>query len=239
MYRFLWLVVSMLFLFSCELYYDDNTRLLFKGNLSASFGTETAALPIVAFASGEFISPLLFFAISPYEDVDVIGMSNIEVNGSFAVTTISPSNEQKLFLVINESNNPEYNANFPTQFIEGVEKLTLKNSTYEIPSLSLNKIATSEILIARKNNLTDTLFLGLKYNSKFKEILIEEDNSVTTAYLSNKSYEVFPNENEFRITFDHIQNEPILIEYQLRYNGITEQGEKEVVITNNNYDFQF
>ena len=66
---------------SCQLDFEDNQRLLFKGNVSDTADNPISGLPIEIYASGNSGTA------SSYE---LIGTGESESNGTFSVVTLSP-----------------------------------------------------------------------------------------------------------------------------------------------------
>ncbi len=238
MSRFLWCVFLMFLYTSCELEYNDNQRLLFKGTLDNIADKNYPDLPVEAYASGNFLSFALILPIAQYKDIDLIGSSVLDDKGSFFITTISPANEDSLFIIVNDPNNSVFNPAYPTLLIQGIAALPFENFTYAIPEVTSDEIINTQLNIKRIDNLTDTLSLEIKYNSTLKLV---DFNSDSDTFQLQKTIELIPDQIEGLIIFENIKNEPLHIEYQLRNDGIIKQREIALPFTSetNSYEFEF
>ena len=243
MNRISFVLALTLILFSCELTYEDNRRLLVKGNVQVPEGSTIPNLPVEVYASGNFFSPVIFIPIgnSRNEDLDLIGISKVDSDGTYEVTTISPENEDLISIVINGQGNNQYKRDWPSLFIRGANFVPLEASTYNMPQVGFGRIIETKMNIIRQNNNTDTLYLDVIFNSAYKEIDLEPGTRFSDVSPEYASSILNPDEFEDAIIFRNIQNEPVEVIYQLVNNGIV--GENRIQIEFdpeiNGYEFRF
>ncbi|MGX1928126.1 hypothetical protein [Flagellimonas sp. 2504JD4-2] len=228
---------------SCELTYENNRRLLVQGSIEAYSGEATPDFPIEAYASGRFFTPVLFipFLSATNEDIDLIGTSSSEENGSYKIVVISPENQNRFSLVINGENADGHSSEWPTVLVNGVNSLTLNNSTYSLPIVEIGKINDAELLIQRVSDATDTLEYEIRYNSTFQEINLEPDFEDLEDKQETDSGVLYPNQSESTTTINLPQGEKLQFSYRLLNNGIvaSENIELSPDSQTNRYEFSF
>ncbi|RDY59871.1 hypothetical protein [Flagellimonas nanhaiensis] len=232
-----------LLLISCELTYEDNRRLLLRGNINDPEESTMPDLPVEVYASGHFITPLFFFPFvnGTKEDVDLIGASKLYPDGTYKIVTISPENESNILVIVNRQGNEDYKNDWPSLFISGANYLPLEDSTYDLPQVELDKIIQTKLTITRQTNLTDTLYFNINYNSSYKELDLGEAKGLYHPLPEYSSTILDPDEDEAVITFKNIKSGTVRASYQLVNKGIVDEKifEMEFDQEQNGYEFKF
>ncbi|MDC6366441.1 MULTISPECIES: hypothetical protein [Flavobacteriaceae] len=232
-----------LLLISCELTYEDNRRLLVRGQITTSEENTAPNLPVEVYASGNFITPLFFFPFvnGTDEDVDLMGASTLYSDGTYKVITISPENENNISVVVNRHGSENYKSNWPSLIIIGANYLPLEDSTYKLPQIDLGEIIQTKLTIIRESNLTDTLYFNINYNSSYKEVDLEPTTGFHDELPEYAHRTLNPDDFETNITFKNIKNEPVRASYQLVNKGIVDQKSFELEFNQetNGYEFKF
>ncbi len=230
-------------LFSCELTYEPNRRLLIKGQVENQENIDFPTLPVDVYASGRFFSPLILFPFgySNTEDIDRIGNGELNADGSYNITTISPSNAYNIFLVVNGEDAMGYQTQWPTLVIQRLNVEPLETHTYEVPVENINPIVETQLRVSRTNNQTDTLLLTLNFNGSVKELSLDPELELEAPYQGLLGIQLNPTETDGSLNFENIGREPVQVHYQLLNNIVVE--EMEVLLPynpeTNTYEFDF
>lgn len=228
---------------SCELTYEDNRRLSITGQVKAFENESLPNFPVEAYASGEFIKSILFLpGLTPtHEDVDLIGASSSTPEGNYGVTTISPENQEFIYLIINGKGNRGYVDGWPTLAVKGINSLPLNESRYEIPTVAIGRIEDTTFEIQRTTNTQDTLVYLLKYNSSVKEINLDTGFMEDEKWEMESGGELMPFEIEKVVSLKIPEGDTIRFYYSLINDGIlTEENIKiPFNLETNGYRFEF
>ncbi|WP_159076454.1 hypothetical protein [Flagellimonas amoyensis] len=213
------------------------------GQVKAFENESLPNFPVEAYASGEFIKSILFLpGLTPtQEDVDLIGASSSTPEGNYGVTTISPENQEFIYLIINGKENRDYVDDWPTLAVKGINSLPLNGSRYEIPTVAIGRIEDARFEIHRTTNTQDTLVYLLQYDSSIKEI------NVDPSFVGNKNWEMeiggelMPLEVENVVSLKIPEGDTIRFYYSLINDGIlTEENIKiPYNLETNGYRFEF
>jgi hypothetical protein len=85
-------VLLLCFLYSCELRYEDNERLFFKGKLANNDNADVANIPIEIYASNIWLNVFEVENLNSrnfFEDVDLIGNGLSAADGSYGYYNFS------------------------------------------------------------------------------------------------------------------------------------------------------
>ncbi|MBO6533435.1 MAG: hypothetical protein ACE37L_11265 [Allomuricauda sp.] len=219
---------------SCELTYEDNTRLLVDGQVISFESNEIPELPVDVYALGTFTS-----FPSRREQVALIGESKLRSDGQYQVITISPENSDFISVAINDIGKNRHNASWPTLEINGLQPFSLENFKYQVPDISIGPLENTSLLINRVANMQDTLSYGISYNSTLKEVNLnfgEFDDEVFQRQLFG---ELYPSDMTREIPLRVIQGDSIKISYSLINNGIVGRGEIKIQYNTDGYTFDF
>jgi len=215
---------------SCELTYEDNTRLLIVGQIISFENEDLPQLPVDGYASGEFISsfiPLPLFPLTQ-EDIDLIGSTRLMADGNYKITTISPKNNSYLSLVINAEGEDGYDSGWPTLVINGIKSLPLETFKYQIPEVEIGRVVNSRLQINRISNIQDTLAYLIQYNASVKEINIDHDMFEVNIWQMKEYGELYPSELTKEIPLRVSRGDSIQVSYSLINNGIVKQDDSKV-----------
>ncbi|NAY91597.1 hypothetical protein GTQ34_06685 [Muricauda sp. JGD-17] len=223
------LMVSLSFLcFGCELTYEDNVRLLVKGTVILPDKQQVPELPIDVYAAGNFSGYPFIFAYGPSEDLDLMGTSNLNPNGEFNVTAISPENADEILMVINDQYRMEHNKDWPTVVFTQMEELDLKDYTYSIGPTPIKPIVESRLNIKRIENKTDSMYLSIRHNASFIRKNVIYDDGMNGQWPDRISTSLYPNVNQKTVVFRNIRHESIQVYFRLFNNGIKRETTLEI-----------
>ena len=219
---------------SCELTYEDNTRLLVDGQVISFESTVIPELPVDVYALGTFTS-----FPSRREQVALIGESKLRSDGQYQVITISPENSDFISVAINDIGKNGYNAFWPTLEINGLQPFSLENFKYKVPDIAIGPLEDTSLLINRVANMQDTLSYGISYNSTLKEVNLNFGEFEEEVFQRQLFGELYPSDIIREVPLRVIQGESIKISYSLINNGIVGRGEIKIQYNTDGYTFDF
>lgn len=207
---------------SCELTYEDNRRLSVNGQVKSFQNESLPAFPVEVYASGEFIKSILFLpGLTPtQEDLDMIGASSSTPEGNYGVITLSPENQNYIYLIINGKESERHIEGWPTLAVKGINSLPLNESRYEIPTVGIGRIEDTTFEIHRTTNTQDTLVYLLKYNSSIKEINLDPGFVEGEKWEMESGGELMPLEIERTVSLKVPKGDSLQFYYSLINNGV-------------------
>lgn len=219
---------------SCELTYEDNTRLLVDGQVISFESTVIPELPVDVYALGTFTS-----FPSRREQVALIGESKLRPDGQYQVITISPENNDFISVAINDTGKNGYNAFWPTVEINGLQPFSLANFKYQVPDIAIGPLENTSLLINRVANMQDTLSYGISYNSTLKEVNLNFGEFEEEVFQRQLFGELYPSDMTREVPLRVMQGDSIKISYSLINNGIVGRGEIKIQYNTDGYTFDF
>lgn len=220
---------------SCELTYEDNTRLLVEGQIISFENEDLPELSADVYALGVFSS---FPATR--EKLALIGETKLKADGEYQVISISPENSDFISVVINDDKNG-FDSFWPTIEINGIEPLSLENFKYQIPEIRIGRLVNSKLRVNRMVNTQDTLLYTIAYNSTVKKIDLNTNEIYNPHFQNEKFGEVYPADMTKEISLKVIEGDSISLSYSLINNGIVKQDNIKIHYDKqiNGYEFEF
>jgi len=238
------LALIVLFLFSsCQLVYEDNERLFFKGQAEGLNKEAIAGIPVEIYASN---TPLTVFELEDldsnrfFDDIDLIGKGFSNSDGSYGITTISPQGEAILLGYLNRFNTVNYNPQKPTLIIYDLSTIPNDKISYSMPLTTLPDIIPFQIRIERSTNTTDTLVFTAEF-PRLTRILNFTTNSGQSNYKEFLGKEVHLNTEVLNDTVNIVQGDTLLFNYTIKNRTIISSGRAEIIVSpsTNEYIFEF
>ena len=231
-YRFL-LVFAFLFC-GCEIDYEDGERLLILGTAGDASFEPFPELPIDATA---YDSGFL-------RGSGRIGISTTATDGTYSITTLSPKGSANIAVEINNPLHQDYNPNYSSYDIRGVNELPLKNSTYSVPDISISKLVNVTLQINRVMNMADSLIYTYGYKSPMQTLSFQQGTQPGSSapFLDGRSGVMTSGESIQNISIpDLSEGDTLRLTYQLRNNSIPEYGETRLIFDDEQdaYVFEF
>lgn len=231
------------FLYSCELRYEDNERLLFKGEIKGLTDLPLADISVEVYATNFSISDFQLETLSrenSFEDINLIGENFSNEQGAFNVVTVSPANEVSTVIVINGANSGAYVENKPSIFYLFENNTVNDKVTYTLPTTILPNKLNFELVVERTTANNDTLSYSVSYPKINKIQRFPTDNQQQEAF-NFRFNELLPSIQQQRDTLETVDGDIIKFQYTLKNRTILSSGEEEIKVTaqNNSYVFRF
>ncbi len=236
-------ILLLCFLYSCEILYEDNERLLFKGEIKDLTNLPLTDIAVEVYATNFSISDFQLENLSrenSFEDINLIGQNVSNEQGVFNVTTISPENEVSTIVVINGANSSAYVATKPSLFYLYENNTVNDKVLYTLPTTILPNKLKFEIVVDRASANNDTLSYSVSYPKVNKIQRFPPDNQQPK--LSNFQFnELLPNVQQQRDTIEIVEGDIINFMYTLKNRTIISSGQEQIIpsATNNQYVFTF
>lgn len=235
------------FLYSCELRYEDNERLLYKGEIKGLTDLPLADISVEVYATNFSISDFQLETLSrenSFEDINLIGQNVSNEQGTFNVTTISPKNEVSTVIVINGVNSSSYITSKPSLFYLYDSNRNSNRATgqvsFTVPNSILPDKLTFELILERSTTNNDTLSYSVSYPkvNKIARFPPDPQQPESPNFLFN---ELLPSIQQQRDTLETVDGDIIKFQYTLKNRTILSSGEEEIKVTaqNNSYVFRF
>lgn len=234
--RFYIVVGLALIISSCQVDYEDNSRLLFKGDVSNGLQNPFPDLPVEVYAStGEGV----------FNFTERVGVGKTTPDGSFEIIALSPKNPSYLQLLINDSSQEGHKPEFGSSALRRLDILGEKEATYIIPRITIDKRIDTFLEIKRTDNLSDTLSFRYRYEDADK-ILDFSQRSGPDDY-ENPNLRVgsgmLPSAlDETTIElFDLTANDTLFLDFRLVNGNVSETTGVELIYKpeSDNYVFEF
>ncbi|MGF1559097.1 MAG: hypothetical protein ACFCUL_08410 [Flavobacteriaceae bacterium] len=145
----------------CELDFEDNKRLLFRGIIVDENNAPLPNLPVQISTSRS----------SPISGSfnEVLGNDFTDEKGSFAILTLSPTAGDVL-AEINSKVQKGYIPSLVTYRVSGVRKTEEIDATYTLPQLRVERLIDTQLEIRRTGSSNDTLFYEFKTGFSEKQL---------------------------------------------------------------------
>ncbi len=229
------ILALLLVLVSCDVFYEDNKRLLFTGSVVDEDGLAIENLPVTAFTYGPSV-----FANGFRED---LGEDFTDENGSFNLISLSPEGSYTIDMDMNGRYQVGYNSGFSSVSLLGLETLNLSDAAYRLSEIQLERIVNARVAIQRTTNTLDTLYLSIMTRSVEKTVYVDksrEPEIFEDFFFATDT--VFPAENEKDITITNVlAKDTILVRYRLKNNSNAEIFTEKLGYTSQtgSYEFEF
>lgn len=154
--RFYFIAGLALIFNSCQVDYEDNSRLLFKGVVNDGSQNPFPGLPVDVYAStGD----------GPFGVTERIGVGKTAADGTFDIVALAPKNRTFLQLLINDSFQQGRLPEFGSFTFRRLDILAEDDGTFTIPDIAIEERAESTLEIRRVANLLDTLSFQYSYRN--------------------------------------------------------------------------
>lgn len=238
----LMLVLSLMF--SCELRYEDNERLVFNGKIlgvnNAPLSNISTELYATNFSVNDFeLDPLLVSRF--FDDIDLIGYGFSESDGAYSITSISPRNHVEIVAVVNGSTAPNYQEDRITAYYLYLNNKANDKLSFRVPNTVLAHRILFEINIQRTTNRTDTLEYFISY-PKLHKIQRFPPNTQMPNQANNIGFvQVLPEVLQQKDTIAIAEGDTLFFNYTIKNDTVIAAGAEELIIsaTNNAYTFEF
>lgn len=146
----------------CELDFEDNKRLLFRGAIVDENNAPLPNLPVQISTSRS----------SPISGSfnEVLGNDLTDEKGSFAILTLSPT-AGDILVEINSKVQKGYIPSLVTYRVSGVRNTEEIDATFTLPQLRVERLIDTQLEIRRTGSSNDTLFYQFK--TGFSEKLLD------------------------------------------------------------------
>lgn len=234
--RFLVTVGLALIISSCQVDYEDNSRLLFKGSVNDSLQNPFPGVPVTVYASP---NPLVLIT------TESIGTGITDADGTFEIVTLSPKNPTFLEVHVNdflqEKNNPE----FGSYTFRRIDVLGENEATYNIPEFTLEKRVNTALEIKRVSNVADSL--SFRYRYKNSDRIVDFSQKATPDILEDPNLLVgsgiLPSTQNDTIVplFGLVANDTLFLKYRLINGTVSDAMETELLYNpeTGSYEFEF
>lgn len=147
------LALILLLCAGCELDFEDNKRLLFRGVIVDENNAPLPNLPVQISTSRS----------SPISGSfnEVLGNDFTDEKGSFAILTLSPT-AGDISVEINSKVQKGYIASLVTYRVSGARKTEEIDATFTLPQLRVERLIDTQLEIRRSGSSNDTLFYEFK-----------------------------------------------------------------------------
>lgn len=204
------ILLPLFVLVSCDVFYEDNKRLLFTGTAVDEDGAAIKNVPVRAFTYGPGVLSNGF--------VEDLGEGFTDENGSFNLVSLSPEGNYKIDMEINGRLQVGQSTGFSSISLVGLETLNLSDAAYRLGELRLARIVNSRLIIQRATNTVDTLYVNIVTGPVYKTIYFDksrEPNIFEDFFFATDT--VLPSENEKEIVLANLlAKDTILVRYRLK-----------------------
>lgn len=235
MHRFVSLFLLLFVVTSCDVFYEDNKRLLFTGTVIDQEGNAIRNIPVTAFTYGPSALRSSF-----RED---LGEGFTDENGSFNLITLSPEGNYRIDMEINGRFQVGYSAGISAATLVGLETLNLSDAAYRLDKLKLERIVNARVSVQRRTNTLDTLYLSILTNPLEKRIYYDksrEPDIFEGFFFATDT--VFPGVNEKDIVLTKVlAMDTLLVRYRLKNNSNAEIFSEKLsyIAQSSSYEFEF
>ncbi|MDT0606193.1 hypothetical protein [Croceitalea rosinachiae] len=236
------LFVLILLAFKCEeeIQFQDNQRLLLKARLVNSEGNLFENIPVEVFASREYYFQLNDQIRNDFDEI--IGSGSSNENGDISITALKPRNASNIYALFNFKGSQAFQSEFAPLIVNFINDKELRNNTYDLGTVVLDKVQPFELIALRKTNQTDTLQYSWRYNRGVK---IEGSNPIDNYYFFDNDVresgfnELLPTDILKENTFNVIESDTIIFDYQLINNGVIASEQLQIIVNEQSGSFEF
>ncbi|GMN10110.1 hypothetical protein MTsPCn9_14750 [Croceitalea sp. MTPC9] len=227
--------------FKCEndIEFEDNQRLLLKAKLIDSESNPFGNVPVKVYATKQYGFDLEAAIRSDFGEL--IGSGVSDAQGNIAITALKPLNASNVYALINfyDSGFNGFKPGTAPLAFNFINEIDLKDNTYDIESIVLDRIEPFQLNTIRNTNQTDTLQYSWSYNAGVK-ILGDTDPYFYGGDVRENGFdELLPSEQINTHTFNTIESDTVLFEYNIINNGIVETGQLEIIVNEQSGSFEF
>ncbi len=228
-------VVLFLGLYSCDVFYEDNKRLLFTGKVIDENGVEINNLPVIVYTYGPSAIGGRFR--------ENLAEGITDENGNFNLTSLSPQGNNQIDLEINPKFANGHSQAYATATLIGVENSVLQDGAYRLRNLRLERIVNSRLTIKRVTNEVDTLYLSFHTNPTEKVFYFDSSlEPVEIDFSFFPSDTLLPSETEKNILLRSIlAKDTIEVHFKLTNVSTAPVGNEKLTLGSNSdsYEFEF
>lgn len=228
------------FAFSCEpeIEFQDNERLLVKGELVSTNGVALENFPITIFASREYGVYNILSSSFFLNDVQ-IGRGSTSNRGAFQVTSLSPRNNSSIYLITNFGDFGPADPNYSRLIVDFIDQVEERENAFDLGDISLDRILGFRLTLERITNLTDTLNYTLRYKSKTKYINFGPDLNGNSNLKEEQFGRLTPSELSATEILELREGDTLFLDYELRNVSVIEEGEEHIIISTETDEFNF
>ena len=222
-------------LYSCDVFYEDNKRLLFTGKVIDEDGVGINNLPVTVYTYGPSVIGGRFR--------ENLAEGFTDGNGNFNLTALSPQGNNQIDLEINPRFTANHSQVYATTTLIGVENSALQNGAYRFKELRLERVVNSRLTIKRVTNTVDTLFLSIRTNPIEKVFYFDsslEPDEFDFSFFPSDT--LLPTETEKNILLRSIlAKDTIEVHFKLTNVSTAPVGNEKLTLGSNSdsYEFEF
>jgi len=221
------LMLAGLLFCSCDIDFENNSRLFFNSTITDQSGAPVSGIEIVLSAGGTCL----------FCDFEIIGKGVTDAFGNVYFPVLDPKTKAIDISVNKEFGSSNYKPNYSRLQVSNVTDSLITNQTIRLPEEILYKLAPFKLVIQNTSGISATFFWELKGPKEFNGIDFSSDEPTEEPAFSGflASEEVF---NEY--SFNLAENINYTFKYQIFENStLVSEGEASIINTENSGEYVF